>query len=49
MRIELAENLRHGLLDEVVHIDGIDILVVDDMQQVVEFVATGIDDVQPIA
>ena len=49
VRVKFTENLGHGLLNEVVHIDGIDVLVVDDMQQVVELIAAGIDDVQPVA
>ena len=49
VRVELAEDLRHGLLNEVVHIDGVDVLVVDDMQQIVQFVSAGIDDAQTVA
>ena len=35
MRIEFRQDLRHSLLDQVVDIDGIHILIVDNMQQVV--------------
>ena len=49
MRVELRENLRHSLLDHIVDIDGIHILIVDNMQQIVEFIATRIDDIQPMA
>ena len=38
MRIELRQNLRHSLLNKVYHIDGVHILVVDDIQQVVQLV-----------
>ena len=49
MRIEFRQDLRHGLLDQIVDIDSIYILIVDNMQQVVQFIAAGIDDTQPIA
>ena len=49
MRVELRENLRHSLLNHVVDIDGIHILIVDNMQQVIELVAAGIDNTQPMA
>ena len=46
MRVELLENLRHRLLHEVGNVDGIDILVVDDVEKVVELVARRVDDAQ---
>ena len=49
MRVEFDENLRNGFLDERVDVYGIDILVVDDVQQVVEAVAAAVDDVQPVS
>ena len=49
MGIELCQDLRHRLLHQIIDIHGIDILIVDDMKQVVEFVTAGVDDVQPVA
>ena len=40
MRVKFTQDLWHGLLHQVVDIDRIDILVVNDVEQVVEFVAT---------
>ena len=47
--VEVGEYLRDGRLDERVEVDGVDILVVDDVQQVVQTVRTAVDDVQPVA
>ena len=49
VRIELSQNLRHGLLHQVVDVYGVNILVVDDVQQVVKLVATRVNDVKTIA
>ena len=49
MRVKLCQNLGHSLLHQVGHIDGIDILVINDIEQVVQFVAARIDDAQPVA
>ena len=48
MGIEFTQDLRHRLLYQVVDVHGIDILVVDDVKQVVEFVTAGVDDVQSV-
>ena len=45
MRVEFAEYLRHSIFDEGVHIDGIDVVVVDELQQVAHFGGTCVDDV----
>ena len=47
--VELLEDGRHGLLDQVAHVDGVDILVVDNVQQVVQLVTARIDNAQPVA
>ena len=39
VRVELGQNLRHGALHELVDVDGVHILVVDNVQQVVQLVA----------
>ena len=44
MWVEFAENLRHSILDKRVHIDRIDIVVVDELQQVAHLACAGIDD-----
>ena len=47
--VEFGQYLRHGFLHQLVDIHRIHILVVDDMQQVIEFVATRVDDAQSVA
>ena len=49
VRVQLGQYLWHGLLDEVIDIDGVNILVVDDVQQVVQLVTTAVDDAQAVA
>ena len=49
MGVELFEYLWHGLLDYAFDIDSIDVLVIDDMEEVVELVGGGVDDVEPVA
>ena len=49
MGVELSQNLRHGLLHQVIDVDRIHILIVNDVEQVVEFVTARIDDVQSVA
>ena len=49
MWVKLSQNPRQGFLHQVVGVDGIDIFVVDDVQQVVNLVAAGIDDAEPVA
>ena len=49
MRIELAQDLRHCLLYQIIDIHRIHILVVDDVKQVVELIAAGIDDIQSVS
>ena len=36
--IQLRENLRHGTLHQVFHVDGIHILVIDNLQQTVQLI-----------
>ena len=49
MGIELTQDLGHRLLHQVIDVHSIHILIVDDMQQVVELVTAGVDDVQAVA
>ena len=49
MGIELCQNLGHSFFHQVVDIDRIHILIVNNMEQVVEFVTARIDDVQSVA
>ena len=49
MRVEFGEDLRHRLLHQVVHVDGIHIHIADIVEQVIEFTAVGIDNAQPVA
>ena len=49
MRVEFRQYLWHGLFHEVVHVDRVDILVVDDVQQVVELISACVDDIQSVA
>ena len=49
MRIELCQDLGHGLLHEIIDVNRIHILVIDDVEQIVQLVTTRIDDTQPIA
>ncbi len=46
--IEFSKYLWHRFLYEVGNIDGVNILVVNDVQQVVEFVAAAVDDAQTV-
>ena len=45
VRVELAEYLRHSILDERVHIDSIDVIVVDELQQIAYLRRACVDDV----
>ena len=45
VRVELTEYLRHGILDECIHINRIDIVVVDELQEVSHLACAGVDDV----
>ena len=45
----MSEYFGQCFLYQFADVDRIDILVVDDVQQTVEFVARGIDDVEPTA
>ena len=47
--VEFFQNLGHGLFHDVGNIDGIDVLVIDDVEQVVQFVGRSVDDVEPVA
>ena len=49
MRIELRQDLRHSFLNKVIHVDSVNIHIVDVMEQIVEFAAIRIDDAQPVA
>ena len=45
VRVELTEYLRHGILDQRIHVYGINIVVVDELQQVAHFRRACVDDV----
>ena len=49
MGVQIGEYLRYGLVNQRIQVDGIHILVVNDVQQVVEAVAARIDDVEAVA
>ena len=49
MWVELSQYLWHGFLHQVIDVDRIHILIINDMQQVVQLVAAGIDDAQTVA
>ena len=49
VRVKLAEYERHGVLDERVHVDRIDVDVVDELQQVAHLVRARVDDVDAAA
>ena len=49
MRIEIGQNLRYGFIHERIDVDVIDILVVDDVQEVVEPVASRVDNIKSVA
>ena len=46
VRVQLREQLGHGLLHEVGHVHRVHILVVDDVEQVLQFVGARVDDAQ---
>ena len=48
VRIELCKDLRHGFLHQVIDIHSVYILIVNDVQQVVQLISAGIDDIQPV-
>ena len=47
--IEFCQNLWHSLLYEIIDIHCIDILVINNVQQIIQFVTTRIDDIQSVA
>ena len=47
--IELFEDLRHGMLHEIGHVDRIDVTIVDNVEQITELVARGVDETDAIA
>ena len=49
MRVQLPEDLRHGLFNKVRDIDLVHILGINDVQEVVDFIARSIDDIQSVA
>ena len=49
VRVKLSQNLRHSFLHQVVYVDRVHILVINDVQQVVQLIAAGIDDAQAVA
>ena len=48
MRIQFGEDLRHSLLHDVVHIHSINVTVVNNLQQIVQFAAPCVDDTQAV-
>ena len=49
MWVKICQDLRHRLLHQVVDVDGVHILVINDVQQVVQLIAAAIDDAQTVA
>ena len=49
VRVQFGQYLRDSFLHQVIDIDGIDILIIDDMQEIIESVATRIDDIETIS
>ena len=49
MRVKFCQYFRHGIFNEVVDIDCVNILVINDMQQIIYLVAAGINDVKTVA
>ena len=49
VRVQLPEDLRHGLFNKVRDIDLVHILGINDVQEVVDFIARSIDDIQSVA
>ena len=47
--VQLCKNLRYGSLHQVVDIYGVDVLVINDVQQAVQLVGAQIDDVESVA
>ena len=49
VRIQLFQDLRHGSLHEISHVDRVHIALVDDMQQITELITRSIDETNAIA
>ena len=49
VRVEFFEDLRHRALHKVAHVDSVNIAVADDLHEIVDFVARGVDEAHPIA
>ena len=49
VRIKFLEDAWHGILHQLRHVDGIHIVVVDNLQQVAQLVGTCVDDAQSVA
>ena len=49
VRVEIGENLRYRLIDKRIDVHLIDILVVDNMQEIGEAVASRIDDIESVS
>ena len=43
MRVQFAENFRNSIFHQLFHIDGIDILFVDNVEDGIDFISTGIN------
>ena len=48
MGIQFRQNQWHGLFYHVAHVDGIYILVVDDPEQIIDFIGRGIDNIESV-
>ena len=49
VRIQFGKNLRNRLIDQRIDVHGIYILVIDEVEQVVQTVASTIDDIESVA
>ena len=47
--IQLFEDLWHGTLHEIGHVDRVDVTIVDNMEQIAELIARGVDETDAIA
>ena len=49
MRVKVCQNLRYSLINKRIYVYGINILVIDNMQEIVNAIASRIDDIQSVA
>lgn len=49
VRIQFGKNLRNRLIDQRIDVHGIYILVIDEVEQVVQTVASTVDDIESVA